>query len=94
MRNQMSGSMLKNLLDMDLDLSQDGWRDSIPIAFIGQDGRPLLNAARFEDRLRDPVLETIEWPQEDDAVVAFTGGFKTLAQGRDNFAIDGRRNML
>ena len=86
--------MLKNLLNMNIDLSHHRRRDRIAVALICQNRHSLLNATWLENRLRDPVLEAIEWPQEDDAVVPFTGGFKALAQGRDNFPINGRRNML
>jgi hypothetical protein len=86
--------VLENLLNVDLDLSQDGRRHRIAVALIGKDGHASLDTQRFKDRFRDAKWQAVERSDDNDAVVAFTGGVDSPSEGRNDFTKKGERNML
>jgi hypothetical protein len=89
-----SGGVFEDLLDVDIDLPQEGRRDGVAVAFVGQDGGALLQAQRLENGFRYPVGQTVKRPDDNDPIVALVVGLQPLADGRDGFAIKGGRDMF
>ena len=80
------GGVVKNLLDMYFHLPDEGRRDRVPITLVGKDGHASLDAERLEDGFRNAEGQTIEWPNNDQSVVALACGLQSIADGWNGFA--------
>ena len=79
---------------MHVHLPKHGRRNGAGIGLVGEKGHALLNAERLEDRLRNPEGQTVEWPDQDDAVVALVFGIQAPADCGSDLAEDLRRDVF
>ena len=77
-RVPVSGSAIEDLLGVDIHLPEKRRRDRVTIALVSQNGHALLDAERLEDCLRDAVGQTVERPDDDEAVVTLVAASNPL----------------
>ena len=89
-----SGRVFEYLLNMHVHLPEHGRRHSAAVGFIAEKGHAVLNAEGLQNRLGDSEGKTIEWPDQNDAVVTLEFRVQAPANGGRDLAEDPRRDVL
>ena len=89
-----SGRVFEDLLNVHVHLPEHSRRHGAAISFVAEKRHAVLNADGLKNRLGDSEGETVERPDQNDAVVTLDFRVQTAANRGCDLAEDPRRDVF